>query len=239
MVKIRVGNSLFRSGRYLNMTDCEWLATVLYCRSFKKSNCEQIDLIPWANPSRHSLQKSYREQIAPVALYQSSHERFAPVAHDKRAMGEICSFSRTNCSFALSLNEQIPNPDYSTLFRSFTVFCQQYFWVAPMLTPPPPHPTTAAPQWLECRPWSDVRKWLYCLSLRSWLVYNHPKNIPPVLSSSPPVLSSFPSALLQSSAALILFVIKFKFFNCMYITIFLAKTASIPVTSASASMRNL
>ena len=31
---------------------------------------------------------------------KSDHERFAPVAHDKRAMGAICSFSQVNLSFA-------------------------------------------------------------------------------------------------------------------------------------------
>ena len=45
-----------------------------------------------ANCSRCSLQKSNREQLAPVALY-------------KRAMGAICSFRRANQNFALSLTK--------------------------------------------------------------------------------------------------------------------------------------
>ena len=72
-----------------------------------------------AIPSRSSLQKSNREQIAPIALYkmgdQADHERFAPVTLYKRAtgailsfpraMGAMRSFPRANCYFALSLSK--------------------------------------------------------------------------------------------------------------------------------------
>ena len=39
---------------------------------------------------------------------KSDCEQFAPIAHHKRATGKLCSFSRANRSFALSLtkNEQ-------------------------------------------------------------------------------------------------------------------------------------
>ena len=48
-----------------------------------------------AIPSRSSLQKSNREQIAPIALYKmGDHERFAPVTLNKRATGAILSFPR-------------------------------------------------------------------------------------------------------------------------------------------------
>ena len=66
--------------------------------------------------SRHSLQKS-------------NCDRFPQVAHDKRAMGAICSFSRANCSFAhkkwanCSKNwERIPNP-------GFIIFCCKEIWL--------------------------------------------------------------------------------------------------------------
>ena len=62
----------------------------------------------WANRSCCSLQKS-------------NGERFPPVAHDKRAMEAILSFSQANHSFAplitknelftRKLDERIPNPD--------------------------------------------------------------------------------------------------------------------------------
>ena len=68
----------------------------------------------WANRSHCSLQKSDRERVAQVA-------------HDKRATGAICSFSRANRSFAhkndrfaQKTDERIPNPE-KFLFR-FRVF---------------------------------------------------------------------------------------------------------------------
>ena len=48
------------------------------------------------------LFKERFEQFAPMAIYKrvtNDHERFAQVAHDKRATGEKCSFSPVNCSF--------------------------------------------------------------------------------------------------------------------------------------------
>ena len=70
----------------------------------------------WANRSRH-LKKEWHEWFAldlsellsllfpflmpkSESLKQSDPEQFYPVAHDKRAMRAICSFSRANHSFA-------------------------------------------------------------------------------------------------------------------------------------------
>ena len=44
--------------------------------------------------------KERKELLAFASLQKSDHERFAPVAHDKRATGVICSFSRAKHSFA-------------------------------------------------------------------------------------------------------------------------------------------
>ena len=44
--------------------------------------------------------KERKELLALASLQKSDHERFAPVAHDKRATGVIRSFSRAKHSFA-------------------------------------------------------------------------------------------------------------------------------------------
>ena len=43
------------------------------------------------------------------ALFKDQLEQFSPVAHDKRATGAICSFSRSNCSLAFSLKKKKGN----------------------------------------------------------------------------------------------------------------------------------
>ena len=55
------------------------------------------------------------------ALFKDQLEQFSPVAHDKRATGAICSFSRSNCSLAFSLTKKTseslkkPMPEFKTL----------------------------------------------------------------------------------------------------------------------------
>ena len=74
---------------------------------------------------RYFLKSDEREFAYGCSLQKSDQEQFPQVVHDKRAMGTISSFSRANCSFALSFtkskriarktNDQIPSPANKTV----------------------------------------------------------------------------------------------------------------------------
>ena len=74
--------------------------------------------------------------MAPVNLQKSNPERFAQVAHDKRATGTICSFHKRiglsltkNKQFAQKTDEQSPNP---AIFLSDLFLCARISWIVCM-----------------------------------------------------------------------------------------------------------
>ena len=84
------------------------------------------------------LKSDEREFAHGCSLQKSDQEQFPQVVHDKRAMGTISSFSRANCSFALSFtkskriarktNDQIPSPanktvSVNTIFINTNMYC--------------------------------------------------------------------------------------------------------------------
>ena len=84
-----------------------------------------------------TLFEELREGFTPVALYKratvsschslqkSDHEGFAQVAHDKREMGAICSFTQAN-RFSLTINEQYAQ---KTNERSHNPALVKFLWV--------------------------------------------------------------------------------------------------------------